>query len=191
MTLSNWLIAASWLVFIVYWAIMAIGVKRNIGTRRWGREIGFRVTVVVLALLVLRVPALRHALWQVHQSMANPGMVLGLTGAMLCVLGLGFAIWARVTLGRNWGMPMSRKANPELVTGGPYAYVRHPIYGGILIAMLGSAIGGTVVWAIPLVVGAVYFVYSARNEERLMLEQFPEQYPAYMRRTKMLLPFIL
>lgn len=190
MTLSNWLILVSWLVFIVYWAIMAVGVKRNIGTRPWGKEVWWRVVIVVVAWLVLRVPALRHALRDMYQYLAGGGMALGLAGAVLCALGLGLAIWARVYLGRNWGMPMSRKENPELVTGGPYAYVRHPIYTGILIAMLGSAMGGTVIWAIPLVLGAAYFVYSARNEEKLMLEQFPEQYPAYMKRTKMLLPFI-
>jgi len=191
MTLSNWLILASWLVFAGYWAITAVGVKKNIGTRPWGRELSLPVAIVALALLVLRIPALRHVLWQAQHYVSHSDRVPGLAGAALCVLGVGFAIWARVYLGRNWGMPMSRKENPELVTGGPYAYVRHPIYGGILVAMLGSAMGGMVIWLIPLVPSAFYFVYSARNEEKLMLEQFPEQYPAYMKRTKMLLPFIV
>lgn len=191
MTLSNWLILAAWLVFAAYWAFMAVGVKRNIGSRPWGREVWLRVAIVVVTVLVLRIPASRHALRDAQHYLAGASMTLGLAGAALCALGIGFAIWARVYLGRNWGMPMSRKENPELVTGGPYAYVRHPIYGGLLVAMLGSAMGGMAVWLIPLVLCAVYFVYSARNEERLMLEQFPEQYPAYMRRTKMLLPFIV
>ena len=116
-------------------------------------------------------------------------MALALAGVALCALGV--AIWAQTYIGRNWGMPMSRKEDPELVSGGPYAYVRHPIYSGMLLAMLRSAIGGTVVWFIPLVLCAVYFVYSARNEESLMLEQFPEQYAVYMRRIKMPLPFLL
>ncbi|HEV2111532.1 MAG TPA: isoprenylcysteine carboxylmethyltransferase family protein [Gammaproteobacteria bacterium] len=191
MHLSHWLILASWLVFTAYWAIMAVGVKRNIGKRPWGKETGMRVAIVVLVLLVVWLPALRHALLHMQYYLAGAGMALGLAGAALCVLGVGFAIWARATLGRNWGMPMSRKEDPELVTGGPYAYVRHPIYGGILMAMLGSALGGMLIWSIPLVLCVVYFVYSARNEEKLMLEQFPEQYPAYMKRTKMLLPFIV
>ena len=88
-------------------------------------------------------------------------------------------------------MPMSRKENPELVTSGPYAYVRHPIYTGILIAMLGSAIGASAFWLIPLVLLGIYCVYSARREEKRMMEQFAEQYLQYMSRTKMLVPFLL
>ncbi len=123
--------------------------------------------------------------------MNEGGLAPALGGAALCVLGMAFAIWARIYLGRNWGMPMSRKEDPYLVTGGPYAYVRHPIYGGLLIAMLGSSIGGMIVWSIPLLLCVVYFVYSARTEEKLMREQFPEQYPAYMKRTKMFVPFVI
>ena len=85
---------------------------------------------------------------------------------------------------------MSRKENPQLVTSGPYEYVRHPIYAGFLLAMLGSTIGDNLFWAIALIVFGIYFVYSARREERLMVEEWPEQYPAYMKRTKMFLPFI-
>jgi protein-S-isoprenylcysteine O-methyltransferase Ste14 len=69
--------------------------------------------------------------------------------------------------------------------------VRHPIYTGIMLAMLGSAIGESVIWVVLLIVFAPYFVYSARSEEELMCEQFPAQYPEYMRRTKMIVPFVL
>jgi len=88
-------------------------------------------------------------------------------------------------------MPTSKQENPELVTTGPYALVRHPIYGGMLVAMLGSAIGQSVLWLLPLIVYAPSFIRSARREEKLLLEQFPERYRAYMQRTKMLLPFVL
>jgi protein-S-isoprenylcysteine O-methyltransferase Ste14 len=88
-------------------------------------------------------------------------------------------------------MPMSRKENPELVSTGPYALVRHPIYTGILLAMLGSTIGQSIFWLLPFILFGAYFIYSARREEKLLTEQFPEQYPAYMHKTKMLVPFLL
>jgi protein-S-isoprenylcysteine O-methyltransferase Ste14 len=185
------LIAALWLIFAVYWAAMAIGAKKNIGARLWSPHVGLRVGVVVLILLALRFAAFRQALWNTLAYAASTSVLMGVIGVVLCALGIGLAIWARTYLGRNWGVPMSRKENPELVTTGPYAYVRHPIYTGILIAMLGSAIGTSPFWALPLVLFGIFFVYSARKEEKLMMEEFPEQYPAYMRRTKMLVPFIL
>jgi len=191
MTIYNRLIVALWLIFMVYWAVMAVGAKRNLGARFWWRESGVRVGVIVLVVLALHLPAFTHAVRSVRAHAVSTSMLMGLIGVMLCALGIALAIWARANLGRNWGMPMSRKEHPELVTSGPYAYVRHPIYTGMLIAMLGSAIGESPFWSIPLVVFGVYFVYSARHEETLMIEQFPEQYPAYRKRTKMLVPFAL
>lgn len=90
--------------------------------------------------------------------------------------------------GRNWGLPMSRKEQPELVTSGPYALIRHPIYTGLILAMLGSASAVNVLLALLLVPVGAYFIYSARREEAVMLQQFPEQYAAYMARTGMLAP---
>lgn len=184
------LIKALWLVLFAYWMVAAIGAKRNVGTRpRWTKN-GLRLGVIVLSLLALRmVPVVRHSLQDAQAYMAG-NLLIGAIGVVFCVVGVGLALWARVHLGRNWGMPMSTKESPELVTTGPYALVRHPIYTGILLAMLGSTIGENAFWVLPLVLFGAYFVYSARREEELMMKQFPEQYPAYMQRTNMLLPRI-
>ena len=177
-------------MLMVYWAVKAVGAKKSIGARvRW-RNSGVRVGVLVLVVLALHLTGVRQAFRHARADADSTGMLLGLIGVVLCALGVGLAIWARAFLGRNWGMPMSRKQDPELVTGGPYAYVRHPIYTGIMLAMLGSALGESVFWVLPLLLFGGYFIHSARAEEKLMLEQFPEQYPAYRRRTKMLLPFL-
>jgi protein-S-isoprenylcysteine O-methyltransferase Ste14 len=191
MTISHWLIAALWLIFVAYWAVMGVRAKRTIGARFWRTDAGWRVAVVVLILLALRLPVVRHALrdTQAHAAAASP--LLGLIAVVLCAFGIGLAIWARSHLGRNWGMPMARKESPELITSGPYAGVRHPIYTGIFVAMLGSAIAVSPFWLIPLVLFGIYFVYSARKEEKLMMAQFPQQYPQYMSQTKMFVPFVL
>jgi protein-S-isoprenylcysteine O-methyltransferase Ste14 len=191
MTAYDWFITAFWIMFVAYWAISAPSAKRMIGARRWGREGGLRLGIIVLALLAFHVPAVHRALQNARLSAAGFRLVAGPIGVALCALGIGLAVWARAHLGRNWGMPMSRRENPELVTTGPYRFVRHPIYGGILLAMLGSTIGASIIWLLPLVLFGAYFIYSARAEEKLMLEQFPGQYAAYMKRTKMLLPFML
>ena len=112
-------------------------------------------------------------------------------GLALFALGLGLAIWARVHLGRNWGTPMTQKVEPELVTSGPYHLVRHPIYSGILVAGVGTAVALSWLWLTAVALAGVYFVYSATVEERYLTEQFPDNYPVYKRSTKMLVPFLL
>ncbi len=190
MTPYAWLIVALWIVFVVYWLVSAMRTKRSVGRRPWGWEAVLRVLVIALILIALQVPAVRQAARD-EEAWAAARALMGLAGAVLCVLGFGLAFWARVHIGRNWGRPMSRKADPELVTSGPYAFVRHPIYAGMILAMLGSSLAMSLFWALPLAAFGGYFVYSARREERIMTELFPEQYPAYRTRTKMLVPFVL
>jgi protein-S-isoprenylcysteine O-methyltransferase Ste14 len=181
------IIAGFWLVFVAYWAVAAMGAKRDASRRLLRGGIGLRLVLILLIAVVVRTPSLRQFLAETQRS-ASHSDILGWTGVSLCALGFGPAISARWHLGRNWGMPMSQKEQPELVISGPYAYLRHPIYTGLLLAMLGSAIGVNIFWAIMLLPVGAYFVYSARREETIMLQQFPEQYAAYMARTGMLAP---
>jgi len=111
-------------------------------------------------------------------------------GLVLFALGLGFAIWARIHIGRNWGLPMTQKNEPELVTSGPYHIVRHPIYSGILVAGAGTAVALSWLWLTAVALAGIYFLYSATVEEHDMTEQFPVTHPVYKRSTRMLVPFI-
>jgi protein-S-isoprenylcysteine O-methyltransferase Ste14 len=186
-SLNHQIIAGLWLVFVVYWAVAAVGAKRNTGGRLWRGGIGLRLVVILLFASVMRSPSLREFLSETQRS-ASHSNILSWTGVALCVFGFGLAIIARWYLGRNWGMPMSLKEQPELVTSGPYAFIRHPIYTGLILAMLGSAIDITIFWVVLLVPVGAYFILSARREETVMLQLFPEQYAAYMARTGMLAP---
>ena len=105
--------------------------------------------------------------------------------------GIAVAIWARIHLGRNWGMPMTTKAEPELVTSGPYRFVRHPIYSGLLAGVLGTALATNLIGLIIVAVLGAYFHHSASVEERNLTATFPTAYPAYRAATKMLIPFVL
>jgi protein-S-isoprenylcysteine O-methyltransferase Ste14 len=192
MTIYNWLIVALWFLLVATWVASAGHAKLTIGGgRAWRREIALRLVILISVLLALRLLVLSYGLRNVGHYAVNRSPIMGLIGVAFCAAGVGLAVLARFYLGRNWGMPMSQKENPELVTTGPYAIVRHPIYMGMLLAMLGSAIGQSIFWMLPLVLCGPYFIYSARREEKLMAEQFPEQYPGYMKRTKMLLPYVL
>ena len=170
-----------WAVFWLYWFASAIGVKSGRG--RWGQFAATRIGIILIALLALRLGVLRG-----HEATNNPAL-WGI-GLAVFLFGLGLAVWARLYLGRNWGMPMTEKAEPELVRTGPYRYVRHPIYSGILLGMAGTAVAVSVYWLIAVVVLGGYFIYSAFIEERNMTRLLPDAYPEYKRSTKMLIPFI-
>ena len=86
---------------------------------------------------------------------------------------------------------MSQKDEPELVTSGPYRVVRHPIYSGLLLAILGTALTTNLYWLVAMGVMGIYFAYSARVEEQLLTTSFPVAYPSYRAKTKMLIPFLL
>jgi protein-S-isoprenylcysteine O-methyltransferase Ste14 len=180
MTALKTSIAVLWVIFWIYWLVSAAGAKEGSRTRRT-RPPG--LLIAVLALVLLRV--FRAG------SLAVDDPVLEAVGAVLFLAGLGLAVWARVYLGRNWGMPMTQKDEPELVTSGPYRYVRHPIYSGILLAVLGTSLATDIYWLIALIVMGAYFIYSARVEERLLCTTFPTTYPGYRTKTKMLIPFVL
>ena len=114
------------------------------------------------------------------------------SGSFVTACGLAFTVWARVHLGRNWSVTVTIKKGHELITSGPYAFVRHPIYTGLLLAFLGSALAlgewrGVV--ALALAAGALWA--KLRFEERWMREQFGEEYQSYAKRVPALVPFVL
>jgi len=178
------IIGAGWIVFWAYWLVMAVTAKA--GRSRWTRFAGVRVAIILVALLLIR---LRVVHSPGAAATGNPWL-LGI-GLAVFVLGLALAVWARVYLGRNWGMPMSQKADPELVTTGPYGRIRHPIYSGIILGVVGTAIAVSPYWLIAAAIIGAYFLFSAVVEERTMTKLFPATYPPYKRATKMLIPYIL
>ena len=192
MTIYGWLIFALWLTLIAYWSLATAAVMRGTGRRWiWWREIAVRLGFFALVVLALRVAVVGRVLPNEGLFVFNSSMLMGVIGFVCTVFGIGLAILARAYLGRNRQTPMSNGDNPELITTGPYALVRHPLYGGLLLAILGSAIGQSSLWLLPLIVYGPFFIRGAQREERLLIERYPERYPAYMKRTKMLLPFVL
>ena len=181
-----------WAAFILCWLILARFNKKASRTP-WRSALGLRVAVLagVIIFIVLRRHGTAGYFTAVgHAQTFHVGTAGQWLGVGLCLVGFGFAFWARIHIGRNWGMPMSLRQGHELVTSGPYAHVRHPIYSGLLLAMIGSALAIGMLWLLLFVVYFTYFIVSARTEEKMMLAQFPDAYPAYRRRTKMLIPFV-
>lgn len=177
------IIGVGWAAFWIYWLAMSVGVKP--GQSRWARFAGSRVAIIIIVLLLVRLRVLKG-----HTAVTNDPWLEAI-GLAVFVLGLALAVWARIYLGRNWGVPMSRKQDPELVTSGPYSLVRHPIYSGIILGLIGSAVAISLYWLVAVVLIGAYFIYSATVEEHNMAQLFPDKYPRYKSSTKMLIPFVL
>ena len=112
-------------------------------------------------------------------------------GLALTILGLGFAVWARIHLGRFWSGAVTLKENHELIRSGPYAFVRHPIYTGLLTAAAGTALArGTLAALLGLVAIGVACWLKIRAEEKLLTNHFGDTYLEYRRQVPALIPFV-
>jgi protein-S-isoprenylcysteine O-methyltransferase Ste14 len=178
-----------WVFFFLYWQIKAANTKTTQRLEPAASRI-LRVFIFLIAislLLTTRIPLpwLYFQLWPV-------GLWPFWLGAAVTIAGLLFAVWAREHLGRNWSRSVTIKQGHELITTGPYAVVRHPIYTGILTGFVGMAI------AISQVRGFIVFVLvflafwiKFRMEEQWMRSQFGETYAAYAHKTAALVPYLL
>ncbi len=194
MTLRR-LIGELWLGFFILWWTWALFNKKAKRHAAWrGRAWGMRLALIAAIVLTLQLERLSGlAGWlAAHGGLVpRPTRFWQWSGLALCAAGFLFALWARVHLRGNWGIPMSLRQGHELVTSGPYAHVRHPIYSGLMLAGLGTVLVLGVAWLPAVVLAGLFFVFSARTEERMLCAQFPHTYPAYQARTRMLIPFVI
>ncbi len=180
------LVSALWIATAIVWVALAFGNKRTIARRGLTGLIPVAaVAVIVLTPTSLRRSGLLHQLWA-------SSTILWVIALLLVASGSAFAIWARLTIGRNWSSTVTLKQDHELVRRGPYSIVRHPIYTGLLSMSVGTMVLTGLVESVGVVaVGIFYVVIKVRDEERLMSETFPAQYPEYQRTVKSIIPFIL
>ncbi len=179
------MITILWLMFLSYWLVYAVGMKKNI---RNNKNTLIRLILIVILFLIWSNQTFERFIG--GTELVPNYAFLSFLGVILCACGIFLAVWARKHLGKNWGTPMSEKEDPELITSGPYALSRHPIYAGIMLAMLGSALVSGNWWIILFLIFSAYFISSAKVEEKIMQKRFPKEYPAYKAKTKMLIPFL-
>ena len=182
------IIAVCWSIFLIVWLVNAARTKRTVEKQSVESALAHRIPVT-LAWFLIVVPKWSHPLnWQIIPRTD----LVQMTGAMICVCGLVFTLWARQTLAGNWSSDVTFKQDHELIRTGPYRFVRHPIYTGLLVMWLGTAIFiGQLRGFISLLLVTIGFWIKLNQEERLMIQHFPDAYPAYKREVKALVPFII
>ncbi len=177
-----------WIAFFIYWMIKAISAKITLrlepAASRILRGVIFLIAIVLFS--TTRIP-LRWLYLQPWPAGLWPFWL----GAAVMVAGVLFAVWARQHLGRNWSSSVTIKERHELITTGPYAVVRHPIYTGILAGLLGTAIALSQVRGF-IAVALIFLMYwvKLRIEEQWMRSQFGETYATYVHQTAALVPYL-
>jgi protein-S-isoprenylcysteine O-methyltransferase Ste14 len=166
MHVIDYIIYSLWVVFWLVWLVAGSSAKRAAHSRV-GQFVGLRIGIFVIAYLIIRFGVLRG-----HHAIVSSPVLQGV-GMALFLTGLGLAAWARVHLGRNWGTPMSEKVDAELVTTGPYQYIRNPIYSGIILATIGTSVAINWYWLAAVVLMSAYFIYSSTVEAQTMERLFP------------------
>jgi protein-S-isoprenylcysteine O-methyltransferase Ste14 len=185
--LTATLIVVCWIAWVLMWIGTAIIFRPEARDpssprrRTRSRQLGLRLVLIACIILAVRTQ---------HVGTTPLGHGIGWVGIVVCVVGIAVATWARVCLGRSWGMPMTVRAKPALVRRGPYRAVRHPIYSGLLLALLGSAVATGSSFVAAAIGSGAYFVMSLRVEEADMAATFPDEYPEYAKHTKRLIPFV-
>lgn len=188
--IEHW-IAYAWLVLFIIWILASVLSKRTAHAQTSTSRL-FQAGLTFLGIMLI----FNFNNWFANGWLTTriiplePPYVLG--GAILTLAGIFFSLWARAILGTNWSAAVTIKQNHELVRRGPYQIVRHPIYTGFLLGLLGTSFvyGFTRCFIGVLVVGFAFWLKS-QTEEQFMVQQFGQQYLDYRRQVRALIPYLL
>lgn len=184
----HWLFLFAWWSFAAYWLVSALWAKRTkVAEPPLPRILHFLIGTLAIMILAFhdRFPAtVDRQLWP------RNGFTFWL-GATVTLAGLGFAVWARIHLGRFWSGAITLKEGHRLIRSGPYQFVRNPIYTGIITGVAGTAIAiGKISGLVAVVIIFAVYSWKIRREERLLATGFGEEYSAYRREVPALVPFL-
>jgi protein-S-isoprenylcysteine O-methyltransferase Ste14 len=182
------MIRALWILFAVYWVVSAFRRKKT----KQRESIFQRLTYVLpllFAFLLFSLPEADRG-W-LGAPLYSQSLAAGWLGVLLTAAGVAIAFWARVHLGTNWSGVVTLKEDHELIRTGPYRTIRHPIYTGILLAVLGSVVAlAQFRGVIAFVIIWLSFYIKARREESLLSAEFGPRFAEHRQHTGMFLPRI-
>ena len=180
-------VSTLWGVWLLGWLLSAVSTRKTVAEQSSSARIGHSLFVWVGAGLLFFHPRSLPALMQplIRETW------ISWVGVALAATGLGFAGWARIHLGRLWSGRVTLKEDHTIVRTGPYGLVRHPIYTGLLLALVGTVLAQVTVAAIAgLALLAIGFLIKMRQEERLLTGHFGAAYEAYRGDVATLIPYV-
>jgi protein-S-isoprenylcysteine O-methyltransferase Ste14 len=191
----RYVIICCWVIFGLYWFISSSSVKSTQETRGWLAGNWHGIWLLIGGLLLSNLPFLAKvgvSISSLTILLIPSSIVINVVIIVFAVTGLIVALIARRTLAGNWSRAVAFKEDHELITTGLYHYVRHPIYTGILLMILATALSvGTLSAGIGFVIIVLGLWFKLRAEEELLTKHFPKEYLAYKDRTKALIPYVV
>jgi protein-S-isoprenylcysteine O-methyltransferase Ste14 len=185
---AGMIIDLCWLTLGIYWLITAISTKKVAVNEKTGLRV-LRLVIIVVLFVLLGTNWLRIGPLGWRFVPLSSGIVW--IGVLMTVAGVGLAIWARWRLGRNWSDKVVLKVDHELIRSGPYRYLRHPIYTGILVALAGTAVViGEWRGVVAVILMAMNYYVKATREEKILAANFGEAFAEHKKRTGFFLPGI-
>jgi protein-S-isoprenylcysteine O-methyltransferase Ste14 len=179
-------IGAPWLIFLAYWVFASLRVNRMVRSEPADEYIG-RLLVMAAAFILLYSSDPRFGI--LNQRFIPDAYWVFVTGSALTYAGIAFAIWARYHIAQYWSATVALRAGHQLIQTGPYARIRHPIYTGMLLAVLGTAIAvGRFRALAGFAVILAGFTWKSKREESLLAGQFGPAFDEHRRRTGFFLP---
>jgi protein-S-isoprenylcysteine O-methyltransferase Ste14 len=186
--LKSILIPTLWLAWIVYWAISALRTRAVRRRESTGLHLSHTLPLLLGIALLVTPRWLPGGLSEHALPRTDLSYWLGVT---LLVAGLALSVWARHHIAGWWSSAVTLKRDHELIRTGPYRWVRHPIYSGLLLGLLGTAItAGEWRSFLGVLVIAAAFRRKIAIEERFLTDAFPEDYARYRAEVATLLPFL-
>jgi protein-S-isoprenylcysteine O-methyltransferase Ste14 len=187
----RWLFTSLFAVMWAGWAALWIAMARRVKEPAQSESAASRLShfgPLIIAAYLLAAPA---PLPLLNERFAPLAVWPAALGAALGFAGLAFCVWARVTIAANWSSDVQLKRGHELIVAGPYRWVRHPIYAGLLMMFAGTALAvGEWRAALAVAVAAGAFWRKLRLEGAVMRRQFGDAYVRYAARTRALIPFV-
>jgi protein-S-isoprenylcysteine O-methyltransferase Ste14 len=178
-----------WIAWGIYWFALSKNVNKT-RTRESSLSRSLHLGPTGLAFFLLFAPHIQ--ILGLGTSFLSDQSLGGVPGVLVTALGLSFTAWARIHLGRYWSASVTLKEGHKLIRTGPYLLARHPIYTGFFFGFLGSALNrGTVGGWLGLLIVIIAYLRKMKMEEKFLTHQFGDEYVAYKKEVKAIIPFVL
>jgi len=180
-----------WDIFWIYWILAAIYTRLKVKKETKGQKFMQRSIHLIFVVIAFILTFFQFTNVFLYNDILPHNPPIEYIGIMILVLSLLFAIWARITLGKNWSGAIQKVEGQRLIHSGPYKYIRNPIYTGIVLGFFGTFVSfGTLASLLGFCIILIAYIAKIRKEQKFLIIGFEEEYRVYIKKSWALIPYI-